>query len=430
MSDMADADVEIIVSFLVEKFDLKSKEQIKQLSCRTFGFASRQFRFLLSTNEGKDLNLFVKKVSTVKIDANKEIAMYETLIPEIMQFVKLISEDLANALQSCFIKCYMSHHTTNENQEPLHYLVLEDFTSREGDFKFRDVPQLVAELLGVIHGSFLAWQRSKHPGLTPAEMLEKYPFLTECYTAETGDLNEGFFIWQTLAVDKIIRVDEEFSAAPDKLAVLEKLGRLVKLCPHLSRLRHETQKPRQQFFCPTLADVHGGNIAMSESEKDILFFDFDIIRISSPLIDFHHFTAGSLRCSPHDKPAIVDNLLMIYIDSFLSTCHALNCDAKKSELLDEYKLTHNWYTITSYFVPLLTLEIQGVSNEDEEKFFKEIINLDVDTESDKIREIVANIGNPVKVYKENVLKFLRSVEPGQLDKLEKQVIELKLNVSA
>ena len=439
MSNIVESDSDIIISFLVEKFDLNSAEQVTKLSCDTFGFCSDQLRFKLLTNDGEVLNLFIKKL-VIKTerdqrDPNKEMTMYEMFIPEILSFIESVDDELAAKVRSCFVKFYMSHHTVDKYKRPLHYLVLEDFTCREGNFSFRDVPELVAERLGVVHGSFLAWQHSKYPGVTPAEMLEKYPFLTEYFTAETGDRSESFFIRQTLAADKIIRTDDDFLLSLDKNVLAKKLARLVKLCPHLARLRHESQKPRLQLFCPTLGDLHGGNIAISESLQDIIFFDFDIVRISSPLIDFHNFTSWGLKYLPSQKPvlrcfspALIQNLLKIYISSFLSTCNSLNCQIKRSLLEEEYEHTHIWYTISSFYMTLFTMETQGVSNENEEKFMKEIISLDVDTESDKIRKVVESFGQPVEVFKENVLKFLRSVETKQLDSLEQLAIKLNIEV--
>ena len=439
MSSIVESDSDIIISFLVEKFDLKSTEQVTKLTCDTFGFCSDQFRFKLLTNDGDVLNLFIKKL-VIKTerdqrDPKKEMTMYEMFIPEIVSFIKSVDEELAAKVRSCFVKFYMSHHTVDKFNRPLHYLVLEDFTCREGNFNFRDVPELVAERLGVIHGSFLAWQRSKHPGLTPAEMLEKYPFLTEYFTAETGDRSESFFIRQTLAADKIIRTDDDFLLSPDRDNLASKLAHLVNLCPHLARLRHESQKPRLQLFCPTLGDLHGGNIAISESFKDIIFFDFDIVRISSPLIDFHNFTSWGLKYLPSQKPVLrcfsptlIQNLLEIYFTSFISTCKSLNCQITRSLLQDEYESTHTWYTISSFYMTLFTMETQGVSNEEEDKFMKKIISLAVDNESDRIREVVGSFGQPVKVFKENVMKFLRSVETEQLDSLDKLAIELDLQV--
>ena len=424
---MCEEDAQYIAGFLIEEFSLKSAEQVERTACSTFGFASDQFKFSLLTNEGKLHNLFIKKLYTEKINSNKELAMYGTFIPELVSFVESVDEILAEKIRSCFIKCYMCHQSTEPDKSSGAYLVLEDFSCRAGDYKYRDIPELVAERLGVIHGTSLAWQRAKHPGVTPGQLLEKYPFFKECYTSETDDPNEDFFIRQTSAVDKMIRSDIELCDQNDgRDTILEKLQRVVDLSPHLARLRHETQKPRQSFFCPTLGDVHAGNIAMSESKDDILFFDFDIVRLSSPLIDFHHFTAGSLKCPPKEKHAQIKKLLHIYIDSFLSTSRSLNNEITVEELLEEYKITRNWFTITSYFVPLLTLEMQGVTSQQEIEFIADINSLDLQRDGEKIQEKVRRLGGPALAFRRNVLQFLEGVETEQLERLETLVAELHL----
>lgn len=255
--------------------------------------------------------------------------------------------------------------------------------------------------------------------MSPGELLEVYPFFKETYTRETGDLNEIFFITRTNAVAKMLKCCRQVEH------VLDKLELLATLSPHLARLRHETQKPRNEFFCATLGDCHAGNIAISNTEKDVIFFDFDIIRFSSPLIDFHHFTAGSLSCRGSDKVKLVNQLLKLYMESFVQTAATLNCNINSSQLLAEYNITKPWFTITSYFVTLLTLEMQGVSQRDEDVFIERI---NFAKEQEEVKRLVTGMGGPVQTMMDKVLVFLEDVPVDELKVLEKLVMQLALGL--
>jgi hypothetical protein len=110
----------------------------------------------------------------------------------------------------------------------------------------------------------------------------------------------------------------------------------------------------------------------------------------------------------------------------LSTCDTLNCEIRESDLQHEYKFTRNWYTITSYFVTLLTLQIHGVSQEQEDNFIADINRLDLKRDGDEMRDTVRSFGEPVKTLCKNVVQFLENVETEELDRLERLVIDLNL----
>ena len=416
---MAD-DVAELALYLGTKFSVNTPEQVIQLKTdQAWGYASAQYRFKVIVNDGNTFNLFVKRIERELNERHryidKELGMLTDIVPKVTDFIKAHDEGLAEQFYSSFVKYHGIFRDEHRKHE---YLILDDFSCSDKEYQYRNEPKVIVQKLGLINGSLYSWARTA--GFTPGEMLKTRSYLTELFTSDANDLNHDIFSSSTSAVYKIVKVTESLSTEAS-----DKLERILRISPFLRKLRHEAQKARQECFCPTLGDVHRGNVAVSRDLTKVLFYDFGNVRLASPLIDFHHYTAGSLQVSPAEKAGVIGYLFGIYKESFLRASTALRSPITEDLLEAEFCFTRNWETITSYFVVLLTLMFEGVGQADEKLFTRRINSLDAVKDRDMILAETKKMGNPAKVLIRNVLNFLDYILFEDIERLEKDISFLK-----
>ena len=404
---------EAITSYLAKMFSVNRLENIKQLeTVQSPGYASTQYKFDVTDKNSVTHSLFVKSIDLEQDEKykcfDKEVGMYTDILPCVTNFTRTLDKPLASMFSSCFVK----YHASFVDDEKKHgFLILDDIRCSEEEYSYRNEPEVIVAKLGLVNGCIFSWAHSLYANTDPFEVLKAREYLTEFFTSDKSDSSREFFATFTSAIYKIIVCTETLSVESKS-----KLDRILKVSPLLRKLRHRTQEPRKEFYCPTLGDVHHGNVAVSRDLNTVLFYDFGNIRLSSPLIDFHHFTAGSLAGTQQRNT--VEVLFEIYAESFTTTCEKLGNIIPIESLESEFHVTKNWQTITRYFVVLLTLMFQRVSRNEEQGFVRRINSFDIEKDRNAVCCEFEKFGNPAKKLKSMVLDFLKEITIEDIESLE------------
>ena len=446
----------VIEQYLCQKLSLSSPDQVVRTPCNANGYQSAQSSYQVITDEGEKMGIFIK---TVNKEANelskimdKEILMYETIIPEVTKFVESNDKDLADQVRACFPKYYGNSRGIPGISRDDESLFLEDLSCR-GNIKLRDGSEgapdpvtgakfvmAVVKKLSLINASFYVWQTRCNPGFSTDEMKEKYPALKNyplvLNSKDLGEIAAGVPLekatgilmqFTTSIASKVVitHIEDIVLDNDEKATYISTMGRMAALAKYLPELVAEVRNQNSQLTSPILGDLNPNNIAISTDDTgDMIFYDFGLAGFSSPLMDVHWFLGlANLLGVQGEK---VQEALDEYIDNFIAVSEKLGTKIERDALLEEFNTTKLGQYIVTFIVAAISLFFQlkmsGASEESVKAFVHKISKLDGEKDKDEIREEVAKLLNNEQLTGMMILlvKVLKNMEDC-IDDLERLV---------
>ena len=448
----------VIEQYLCQKLSLSSPDQVVRTPCNANGYQSAQSSYQAITDEGEKIGIFIKTVGKQANELSKimdkEILMYETIIPEVTKFVERNDRDLADQVRACFAKYYGNSREIPEISRGDESLFLEDL-NQLGNFKLREVDskkrpdpskaiefmKAVFDKLSLIHASFYAWQIRCNPGSSPDEMKEKYPALINyppvLNTQDFGDFVGGVpaerstgklmhiitSVANKVLMSQIGDVEADISKQGEILATM---GKLTAIAGHLPELIAEVRNQESQFTCPILGDLNGNNIAVSTQHPgDMIFFDFGLAGFASPLMDVHWFLGEAIIYGLPDEA--VKKFLDEYTVKFVAVLEKLGIKLERAALIKEFYATKAGQHILSFMIAALAFfykfKVKGIPAATVAVFVTNITALNCTDDQNEIKAEIAKL-----LDREEIIRLLMLLV-NTLKSMEDYVGDLEMLVS-
>lgn len=361
------------------------------------GIASGAKSAIVSLLDGKKLHLFIKccEEGTISSFLNEGLGIFEResffyseVFPAMLEFEKSEKDFKVSdkSLQSLCFKCF-GCETVNNNS----YIVLEKFLPSDYYItkaeQFHTIPQIMywMKSIALYHAtSFCMKKRNKFQWDKHSLVADK---LFHPSNQNICDQHMSPYFVKHL---KLLRAVKEEIHKRNKLVencilsfetlCTSILERLEKLEPHLRQILSNSLSCPEELCVLTHGDFHMWNVAFSnKGQMEAKFFDFQLIRFTSGLIDVHHYL--SQVSTPATRNKHLHSFLKAYHDSFKETCRAFGLEEEASAysmetINKEYEMRSPW----GFFFGFLFILPRFVSKDfydllDEKQESSEIIEL-------------------------------------------------------
>jgi len=394
---------------------------------------SEQNRATVKLQNGQVLDLFMKIIIdgsvAQKYDEflhiySKEKTFFSEILPEMISYQNLKSKGISSlhSLEEMFPKYYGCGKVGGDL-----YLVFGDFIKNSTfmvtgleDFHSCDQIKAVLSQLGGFHAVSNAIQAQME---TPFDV--KYPILKDFLTHPdnkekmfemfSSKFNHNINLLEAVRKQFLLKDPVLAGKAVNKVCSESILTRMKRFTGHLTDIMFQIQAPEQPTALVAHGDFHMWNVAFSGTK--VKFFDLQLVKYSSGLIDVHHYL--SQVSTPQDRSKHLDLFLSAYQEGFDTVSEEMGAPRStvytKAGILEEYKKRAPW----GLFMGFCWILGRFVKDQDS---FKSTENLE------NAKEIVAKLDNsgPKIWWAIQVLfDFLEEMETlGAFDQMDKLLLEI------
>jgi len=355
---LTDEDVKIMLEELFTK-SLIEKVNVEIGENRV---ASNSRSVAVILKDGGERNLFLKvcedgftsgNLNKVLKISDREIFFYNELFPKFLSFVKenaVKSQEID--LESLFLHFYGSKSLEGKGS----LIILEKFfstnyfvTKPEEFFTLKQIHYCMKGIATFHATSYTIKQKENIDWLNYDPLLPDVLFHPS--NAESSKTYFGNIFESNLKILGAIKeeIKKQNELVKDCILSFNSLSngvldRLKNIVPNLPQILYKTLDCPTDLCIVTHGDFHMWNVAFSNTGKmHTKFFDLQMLRATSGLIDVHHFL--SQVCTPATRNMHLHKFLETYHSSFKESCLSLGLD--ESEIVYTKEVINKEYIVRS-----------------------------------------------------------------------------------